>query len=452
MKTIIYNADIANEGCLTRGYIVIDDEMIAEVGEGEPAAAVMAECDVRNDVDGALVMPGVIDDQVHFRDPGLTHKADIATESAAAVAGGVTSYMDMPNTVPPTVTIDALEAKNRRAQEVSVANYGFFIGATNDNLKTLMAVDYSYTPGVKLFLGASTGNMLVSDRDALHDIFAEVPALVAIHSEDEQLIRRNREFYIKKYGDDLPVKFHPLIRSTEVCYKSTARAVEWAEKYGTRLHVLHVSTARELELFDNRPLLEKKITAEVCVHHLWFTDDDYPRLGNLIKWNPAVKSWDDRNALRNGLRQGYLDIVATDHAPHLLSEKQGNCLKAASGGPLVQHSLLVMLELVREKVFTLDLVVQKMCHAPADLFGVVRRGYLRPGYYADIVVVDREMPFTVRAENILTKCGWSPFEGYTFHNTVRQTYVNGNLAFNQGVVNNSVRGRRLRFDNNTNKR
>ena len=441
MKTIIYNADIANEGRLTRGYIVIDDEIIAEVGEGEPAAAVMAECDVRNDVDGALVMPGVIDDQVHFRDPGLTHKADIATESAAAVAGGVTSYMDMPNTVPPTVTIDALEAKNRRAQEVSVANYGFFIGATNDNLKTLMAVDYSYTPGVKLFLGASTGNMLVSDRDALHDIFAEVPALVAIHSEDEQLIRRNREFYIKKYGDDLPV-----------CYKSTARAVEWAEKYGTRLHVLHVSTARELELFDNRPLLEKKITAEVCVHHLWFTDDDYPRLGNLIKWNPAVKSWDDRNALRNGLRQGYLDIVATDHAPHLLSEKQGNCLKAASGGPLVQHSLLVMLELVRDKVFTLDLVVQKMCHAPADLFGVVRRGYLRPGYYADIVVVDREMPFTVRAENILTKCGWSPFEGYTFHNTVRQTYVNGNLAFNQGVVNNSVRGRRLRFDNNTNKR
>ena len=335
MKTIIYNADIANEGRLTRGYIVIDDEIIAEVGEGEPAAAVMAECDVRNDVDGALVMPGVIDDQVHFRDPGLTHKADIATESAAAVAGGVTSYMDMPNTVPPTVTIDALEAKNRRAQEVSVANYGFFIGATNDNLKTLMAVDYSYTPGVKLFLGASTGNMLVNDRDALHDIFAEVPALVAIHSEDEQLIRRNREFYLKKYGDDLPVKFHPLIRSTEVCYKSTARAVEWAEKYGTRLHVLHVSTARELELFDNRPLLEKKITAEVCVHHLWFTDEDYPRLGNLIKWNPAVKSWDDRNALRNGLRQGYLDIVATDHAPHLLSEKQGNCLKAASGGPLV---------------------------------------------------------------------------------------------------------------------
>ncbi len=452
MKTIIYNADIVNEGHQFRGYVVIDDDLISAVAEGDPSSALLAECSVRNDVDGALVMPGVIDDQVHFRDPGLTHKADIATESAAAVAGGVTSFMDMPNTNPPTVTLEALEAKNHRAQDVSVANYGFFIGATNDNLKTLLAADYSYTPGVKLFLGASTGNMLVNDRDALRGIFSEVPAIVAIHSEDEQLIRRNREYYLKKYGEDLPVKFHPLIRSTEVCYKSTARAIEWAAKYGTRLHVLHVSTARELELFDARPLSEKKVTAEVCVHHLWFTDEDYDRLGNLIKWNPAVKTWDDRNALRNALLQGKLDVVATDHAPHLLEEKQGNCLKAASGGPLVQHSLLVMLELVHQRVFPLDLVVRKMCHAPADLFGVVRRGYLRPGYYADIVVVDRNMPFTVRTENILTKCGWSPFEGYTFHNSVRQTYVNGQLAFDQGHVDTSVRGRRLRFDHNTNPR
>ncbi len=450
MKTIIYNADIVNEGKQFRGYVVIDDDLISAVAEGDPSSALLAECDVRNDVDGALVMPGVIDDQVHFRDPGLTHKADIATESATAVAGGVTSFMDMPNTNPPTVTLEALEAKNRRAQDVSVANYGFFIGATNDNLKTLLATDYSYTPGVKLFLGASTGNMLVNDRDALKGIFSEVPAIVAIHSEDEQLIRRNREFYLKKYGEELPVKFHPLIRSTEVCYKSTARAVEWAAKYGTRLHVLHVSTARELELFDARPLLEKKVTAEVCVHHLWFTDEDYERLGNLIKWNPAVKTWDDRNALRGALLQGKLDVVATDHAPHLLEEKQGNCLKAASGGPLVQHSLLVMLELVHQRVFPLEMVVRKMCHAPADLFGVVKRGYLRPGYYADIVVVDRNMPFTVRTENILTKCGWSPFEGYTFHNTVRQTYVNGQLAFDQGHVDTTVRGRRLRFDHNTN--
>ena len=452
MKTIIYNADIVNEEKTMRGYVVIEDDLIAEVAEGDPSAALLSECDAVNDVDGAMVMPGVIDDQVHFRDPGLTHKADIATESATAVAGGVTSFMDMPNTNPPTVTLDALEAKNRRAQDVSVANYGFFIGATNDNLNTLLAADYTYTPGVKLFLGASTGNMLVNDRDALKGIFSEVPAIVAIHSEDEQLIRRNREYYLKKYGEDLPVKFHPLIRSTEVCYKSTARAVEWAAKYGTRLHELHVSTARELELFDNRPLLEKKVTAEVCVHHLWFTDEDYSRLGNLIKWNPAVKTWNDRNALRSGLVSGLLDVVATDHAPHLLAEKQGNCLKAASGGPLVQHSLLVMLELVREKVLTAELVVRKMCHAPADLFGVVRRGYLRPGYYADIVVVDRNVPFTVRTENILSKCGWSPFEGYTFHNTVRQTYVNGQLAFDQGQVNTSVRGRRLRFDHNMNNR
>ena len=446
-KRIIYNGDIANEGKVARGYVVIDDDKIAAVGEGAPSSGLLAECDEKEDVDGALVMPGVIDDQVHFRDPGLTHKADISTESAAAVAGGVTSYMDMPNTIPPTTTLAALEAKNRRASEVSLANYGFFIGATNENISTLQAVDYSYTPGVKLFLGASTGNMLVNERDALRAIFAEVPAIIAIHSEDEALIRRNRDFYVKKYGDELPVKFHPLIRSTEVCDKSTARAVEWAEKYGTRLHVLHVSTARELELFSNAPLAQKRITSEVCVHHLWFSDEDYARLGNLIKWNPAVKTWDDRAALRTALERDYIDIVATDHAPHLLSEKQGSCLKAASGGPLVQHSLLVMLELVDKGVFTLDTVVRKMCHAPADLFGVVKRGYLREGYYADIVVVDRNVPFAVRSENILTKCGWSPFEGYTFRNSIRQTYVNGQLAYNQGSINSVVRGRWLKFNN-----
>lgn len=451
-KRIIYNADIANEGRLFRGYIVVDDETILEVAEGQPTDALISQCDERDDVDGALVMPGVIDDQVHFRDPGLTHKADIATESAAAVAGGVTSYMDMPNTNPQTVTLDALEAKNRRAADVSVANYGFFLGATNDNLKTLIAADYRYTPGVKLFLGASTGNMLVDNRDALRNIFSEVPAIIAVHSEDEAIIRRNREFYLKKYGEDLPVKFHPLIRSTEACYKSTARAVERAHKYGTRLHVLHLSTARELELFDSTPLAEKKVTAEVCVHHLWFTDEDYATYGNLIKWNPAVKSWDDRNALRQALMSGYIDVVATDHAPHLLAEKQGSCLRAASGGPLVQHSLLAMLELVRQKVFTLDMVVRKMCHAPADLFGIVRRGYLRPGYYADIVVVDRDVPYVVRHENILSKCGWSPFEGYRFHNTIRQTYVNGRLVYNQGTIDRVPAGKRLRFEGNGNPR
>lgn len=449
-KRILYNADIANEGRLFRGYIVIDEEIISDVVEGEPAEAVLSDCNERVDVDGALVMPGVIDDQVHFRDPGLTHKADIATESAAAVAGGVTSYMDMPNTIPQTVTLEALEEKNRRASEVSVANYGFFIGATNDNLKTLVATDYHYTPGVKLFLGASTGNMLVDNRDTLRNIFSEVPAIIAIHSEDEAIIRRNRDFYIKKFGENLPIKFHPLIRSTEACYKSTARAVEWAHKYGTRLHVLHLSTARELELFSRGPVAGKQVTAEACVHHLWFTDEDYDTLGNLIKWNPAVKTWDDRTALRQALMSDYIDVVATDHAPHLLTEKQGSCVKAASGGPLVQHSLLTMLELAREKVFSLDLVVRKMCHAPADLFGVVRRGYLRPGYYADIVVVDRDVPYVVRNENIMSKCGWSPFEGYRFHNTIRQTYVNGHLAYDQGTVDRSVCGKRLRFSGNGN--
>ena len=445
-KRIIYNADIVNEGRFFRGYVVVEDEFITEVGEGPAGAELIASCDFREDADGALLMPGVIDDQVHFRDPGLTHKADIATESRAAVAGGVTSFMDMPNTNPPTVTLEALEAKNRRASEVSLANYGFFVGATNDNISTLLAVDYNYTPGVKLFLGASTGNMLVNDRDALKSIFSEVPALIAILSEDEMLIRRNRDFYVKKYGEDLSVTFHPLIRSTEVCYKSTAKAVEMAHKYGTRLHVLHLSTARELELFENKPLAEKQITSEVCVHHLWFTDEDYAKYGNLIKWNPAIKTWDDRTALRNGLNLGYIDIVATDHAPHLLAEKQGSCLKAASGGPLVQHSLQVMLELADQKVFTHELVVEKMCHAPATLYGVVKRGFLRPGYYADMVLVDRNVPYVVRSENILTKCGWSPFEGTTFHNTIRQTYVNGHLVYNQGEIDGSRSGIRLKYE------
>lgn len=446
-RKILYNGELVNEGSSWTGYVVIDGNTIEEVGKGAPTVELLAGCDERVDVDGAWIFPGVIDDQVHFRDPGLTYKADIESESAAAVAGGVTSYMDMPNTKPPTTTIDALQAKWQRASEVSLANYGFFIGATNDNLNTLLSIDYTFTPGVKLFLGASTGNMLVNDKNALKNIFSEVPALIAIHSEDEMLIRRNREYYVNKFGEDLPIQFHQQIRSTEVCYKSTARAVEMAHKYNTRLHVLHLSTARELELFSNEPLNEKRITVEVCVHHLWFTDEDYEKYGNLIKWNPAIKSWNDRAALRNGLNQGYIDIVATDHAPHLLSEKQGSCLKAASGGPLVQHSLLAMLEMAKQNVFTVETVVEKMCHAPADLYHINRRGYLRAGYFADLVVVDRNVPYTVRAENILSKCGWSPFEGYTFHNAVRQTYVNGNLVYDQGTVIRGTVGRQLRFNN-----
>ena len=443
---LIHNAELVNELKSWHGYIVIEGSYIKKVGVGEPAPEIKSECNNIVDADGALLIPGVIDDQVHFRDPGLTHKADISTESAAAVAGGVTSFMDMPNTKPPTVTLEALANKNKRAAEVSLANYSFFIGATNENLKTLQEVDYKYTPGVKLFLGASTGNMLVDNRETLKKIFSEVPALIAIHSEDEMIIQRNKEYYIRKFGEDLPIKYHPLIRSNEACYKSTAKAVELAHKYNTRLHVLHLSTARELELLDKAPLGKKRITSEVCVHHLWFTDEDYDKFGNLIKWNPAVKTWADRQALRDALKTGLIDIVATDHAPHLLSEKQGSCIKAASGGPLIQHSLLAMLELAYKQIYTVEEVVNYMCHKPALLYKISKRGFLKEGYFADIVLVDKNIPYTVRTENILSKCGWSPFDGVTFHNTVKQTYVNGNLVYDQGTIISDARGKRLNFN------
>ena len=443
---LIHNAELVNESKSWHGYIVIEGNYIKKVGVGEPASELKSECDTIVDVDGALLMPGVIDDQVHFRDPGLTHKADISTESAAAVAGGVTSFMDMPNTKPPTITLEALANKNKRASEVSLANYSFFIGATNENLKTLMEVDYKYTPGVKLFLGASTGNMLVDNRETLKKIFSEVPALIAIHSEDEMIIQRNKDFYIRKFGEDLPIKYHPLIRSNEACYKSTAKAVELAHKYNTRLHILHLSTARELELLSRAPLGKKRITSEVCVHHLWFTDEDYDIYGNLIKWNPAIKTWADRQALRDALKNGLIDIVATDHAPHLLSEKQGSCIKAASGGPLIQHSLLAMLELAYRQIYTIEEVVNFMCHKPALLYNIYKRGFLKEGYFADIVLVDKNIPYTVRAENILSKCRWSPFDGFTFHNTVKQTYVNGSLVYDQGTIIPDSRGKRLNFN------
>ncbi len=446
-RTLLHNALIINEGQRFDGYIVIDGGMIAEVGHGLPDEATVNSCSEVIDAEGCWAIPGVIDDQVHFRDPGLTHKGDIATESRAAVAGGVTSYMDMPNVVPPTTTIEALEAKYERASEVSMANYSFFIGATNDNIDTLLAVDYSKTCGVKAFLGSSTGNMLVSDSEALHRLFAEVPALVAVHSEDEATIAANRARYVAERGDDLPVELHPLIRSAEACYVSTARAVERAIRYGTRLHVLHLSTARELQLFDSTtPLAEKRVTAEVCVHHLWFSDADYARLGNMIKCNPAVKTAADREALRDGLRNGAIDIVATDHAPHLWQEKQGNCLKAASGMPLVQFSLVAMLEMAGQGVFTVEQVVDKMCHAPARLYRIDRRGFLRPGYHADIAIVSPGEEFTVGEKNIVSRCGWSPFMGVTFHNRVVKTFVNGNVVYDRGKFADSPCGGRLNFN------
>lgn len=442
---LLHNALIVNEGRCFRGYVAVDADIIIEVGEGELPEGMKDTFRKVEDLDGCLLLPGVIDDQVHFRDPGLTHKADIATESQAAVAGGVTSFMDMPNTKPPTVTVGALEAKLARGAECSSANYSFFIGATNDNMDELLQCDYSRVPGVKLFLGSSTGNMLVDNEATLDRIFRDVPALIAIHSEDEATIKAMREKFVAERGDDLPVELHPLIRSREACVISTRRAIERARRFNTRLHVLHVSTAEEVAMFSDAPVQDKLITSEVCVHHLWFSDEDYAHLGTRIKMNPAVKTRGDRDALRHGLRDGRLDIVATDHAPHLLTEKEGNAITAASGAPMVRYSLPVMLELADMGVFSRELVVEKMCHAPARLYNIDRRGYLRSGYYADLVVVRPDDPYTVTDASASARCGWTPLAGTTLHNRVVRTYVNGHLVCSDGVVDTSVRGRELHY-------
>lgn len=444
-RRLLYNAQIVNEGKCYCGYVGIADEIIEIVGEGEPTENVFSRFNEIENLHGALLLPGVIDDQVHFREPGLTHKADIASESRAAVAGGVTSFMDMPNTIPQTITIDALETKNHLASESSWANYGFFIGATNDNIEELRAVDYTKTPGIKLFLGASTGNMLVDNENALDNIF-RLKGIIAIHSEDEKIIRDNMAKHKEKYGDNIPIKCHPSIRSEEACYVSTKRAVERALKYGTRLHVFHLSTAKELEFFGSSLLKEKKITAEVCVHHLWFSDEDYEKLGSRIKWNPAIKTSADREALRDAVNSGKIDIVATDHAPHLLSEKEGDCSKAASGGPMVQHSLVVMLELASQGVFSIEKVVDSMCHNPAILYNIDKRGYIRKGYYADLVVVNKNEKWTISKENIMTKCGWSPLEGVELNNKVAMTIVNGNIVYRNGQHQSFIAGKRMTYN------
>lgn len=431
---------------MANGYVAIEGDKIADVGYGEPVEALLQSADELVDVAGDYIMPGVIDDQVHFREPGLTHKADIESESRAAAVGGVTSYMDMPNNTPQIVTCDLLEKKYDRATEVSHVNYSFYIGATNDNINEVKRVDFGKVCGVKAFLGSSTGNMLMDDKLALQRLFSEVDAIIAVHSEDEAIIRANKERCQREYEEDIPIEKHPLIRSAEACYECTARTVELASKYGSRLHVLHLSTAKELSLFEKRPLEEKKITAEVCVHHLWFDDSSYATLGSRIKCNPAIKTSADREALRSALREGRLDVVATDHAPHLLSEKQGGALKAASGMPLVQYSLVAMLEMARRKVFTVTQVVDKMCHAPATLFRIDRRGYLRKGYYADVIVVHADAEgMVVTDADVVSKCGWTPFAGVTMHHSVRRTYVNGEKVYADGIINESVRGRRLMF-------
>lgn len=443
---LIHRATIINEGETYEGSVLIERDRITRLFRGDVPESYFKQCREVMDARGLWLMPGAIDDQVHFREPGLTHKGDLYTESRAAVAGGVTSFMEMPNTQPQTTNLDELEKKFELAASKSVANFSFYLGATNDNLSELKRVNKKEVCGVKVFMGSSTGNMLVDDKRTLQEIFAEVDILIATHCENEEIIQENLALYRAKYGEEIPVKYHPLIRDAEACYRSSAEAVELADKYGSQLHVLHLSTAREMSLFSPGLVEDKKITAEACVHHLWFTDKDYDRLGARIKWNPAIKTMEDSEALREALKGGRLDVVATDHAPHLLNEKEGGVLQAASGGPLVQHSLQAMLELASQGVFTNELVVEKMCHSPAKLFNIKERGFIREGYYADLVLVDPNLPYTVSDKSVWYKCGWSPFEGEVFGATVKKTFVNGHLVYDEGQFAENLFGKAIEFD------
>jgi dihydroorotase len=444
---LIHNALIVNEGKSFSGSVLIHDGLILNVYEGTPNEGNYPAGTGLLNADGKVLMPGVIDDQVHFREPGLTHKADLESESRAAVAGGVTSFMEMPNTIPPVLTQELLEEKYKIAAKKSLANFSFYMGTSNDNADEVLKTNPENVCGVKIFLGASTGNLLVDDNKTLNRLFAESKMLIATHCEDENIIRQNTAIFREKFGEDIPVEMHPHIRSREACLKSSAFAVNLAKKYGTRLHVLHLSTAEEMHLFDSQiPLHEKKITAEVCVHHLWFEEKDYLTHGTRIKWNPAIKSANDKEALFKALLDNKLDVVATDHAPHTLEEKNNTYFKAPSGGPLVQHSLQAMLEFYLQGRISLEKIVEKMCHAPAICFQVRNRGFIRPGYFADLVLVDINTTFTVNGANILYKCGWSPFEGNTFNSTITHTFVNGNLVYEKGVIHDIARGMRLQFD------
>ena len=442
MNYLIRNANIVNEGKTFAGDVLIRDGIIVAIGKNIAAEGVL-----EIDASGKYLFPGCIDDQVHFREPGLTHKAELATESRAAVAGGITSFMEQPNTVPPATTIELLEWKYQRAAEVSPANYSFFMGTTNSNLDEILKLDPRKVCGVKIFLGSSTGDMLVDREEQLDKIFANVKMLIAVHAEDDVMIKSNLAAYKEKYGDNVPVEAHPLIRSREACIASSSKAIARAKKFGTRLHIFHVSTAEELELFDNSvPLREKKITAEACVHHLWFSDADYKTKGNYIKWNPAVKEARDREAIWNAVLDNRIDVIATDHAPHTIAEKEKPYLDAPSGGPLVQHALVAMLEKAREGKITVERVVEKMAHAPAELFRIEKRGFIREGYFADLVLVDLNAPWTVTKDNVLSKCGWSPFEGVTFHARILKTFVNGNLAYDSGRIVDFTPGMRMEFN------
>ena len=445
MNTVlIKNAKIVNEGKIVEGDVLIENEFIVEIAESISPKS--ANCKII-DAEGNYLIPGAIDDQVHFREPGLTHKGTIETESRAAIAGGITSFIEQPNTVPNAVTQELLEEKYQIAAKTSYANYSFMMGGTNDNLEEVLKTNPRNVAGIKLFLGSSTGNMLVDNQETLEKIFSSTKMLIAVHCEDEATIKNNLEKYKAEYGEDIPVTAHHLIRSEEACYLSSSKAIELAKKTGARLHVFHLSTAKEMELFTNKiPLEEKQITAEVCIHHLWFTDEDYKTKGNFIKWNPAVKTENDRKALWEALLDDRIDVIATDHAPHTLEEKQQSYLKAPSGGPLVQHAVVAMFETFHQGKISVEKIVEKMCHNPAKIFKIEKRGFIKEGFYADLVIVNAGLPWNVKKENILAKCGWSPFEGYNFKSRISHTFVNGELVYQNFKVKDKKVGKRLLFE------
>ena len=442
MRTLLKNAQIVNEGKIIEADVLIDGERIAKIAKDISDEHVKVI-----DLNGLLLMPGIIDDQVHFREPGLTHKAEIYTEAKSAVAGGTTTFMEMPNTKPTATNQPELEKKYERAKAVSLSNYSFFMGATNDNLDEVLKTNIQDVCGIKIFMGSSTGNMLVDNEATLEKIFNESPMLIATHCEDEMTIRNNFAKYKEKYGDDIPIEMHPIIRNAEGCYLSSSMAIELAKANDTRLHILHISTKDELDLFRNDiPLAEKKITAEVCVHHLYFNSDRYADLGAQIKCNPAIKDASHQAAIFEALLDNRLDIIATDHAPHTWEEKSNLYTTAPSGVPLVQHSLNVMLEFYHQGKISLERIVEKMCHAPAICFQIKERGYIREGYYADLVVVDPNQNWEVTKENVLYKCNWSPFEGHTFKGQIQKTFVSGHLVYNNGVFDESQKGQRVHFE------
>jgi dihydroorotase len=444
MTTAIINGLLVNEGVIAPKTIIITDNFITDILAPD---AVLSNGNIHIiDAKGLHILPGIIDDQVHFREPGLTHKGEIYTEAKAAVAGGITSFMEMPNTNPATLTQNLLQKKFVRAAQVSLANYSFFMGASNDNLNDVLATDIKNVCGIKIFMGSSTGNMLVDNEEVLAKIFKNAKTIIATHCEDETTVKRNMQQAQLQYGDSIPVTQHPIIRSAEACYLSSSKAVALATKFDTQLHVLHISTAKEVELFSTLPLSQKRITAEACIHHLWFTDADYVTKQNFIKWNPAIKTIEDKAAIWQGVLNGNIDVIATDHAPHTLAEKQQPYTNAPSGGPLVQHALQAMVNKHLEGQVSLEVIVKKMCHNMADLFKINKRGYVRKGYYADLTLINLNQPYTVSMQNILSKCGWSPFTDYTFKSTVVHTFVNGNHVYNNGSINETTRGMALTFN------